>query len=187
MGKERAAARRLPAQAGPKRVRRRPRRASRSSRPANHLAAVSGPARRSRNGCSRRRDRPLRRAKTPAAAAASRHSSAATILDDHRHSGGRARLFGLPRRFDRRRPQVAHPAASVSTAQARRAASGRSEAPRSCAPRAAPSCDRVRRSGGRSPAASARSRLLERYIATCRGFTTVAVRRDERMSERLTL
>ena len=60
-------------------------------------------------------------------------------------------------------------------------------APRSCARRAAPWCGRVRRTGGRFPAGDRSVSVLARYIATWRGRTTFAVRRDDSRSERLTL
>ena len=98
-----------------------------------------------------------------------------------------SQVFGRPRRsWDRIRALT--PATAASTARSPRRAPCRCRpGSRSCARHAARWCDRGRRSAGRSRASERSVRVFARYIAICRGRTTLAVRREESRSARLTL
>ncbi len=93
------------------------------------------------------------------------------------------RRWRRPRRFE---PGLS-PAASASGVRPhRRAPCPRRSAFRSCARRAAP-CVIAPAEAAANFRQGAQVSTLDRYIAICRGFTTAAVRRSDRMSERETL
>ena len=81
-----------------------------------------------------------------------------------------------PARIGRLRPSPGS-AASEARSPAPASSSAAGPAPRPCAPRAAPSCGRGRRSACRSPGSERGVIVLARYMAICRGRTMARVRR----------